>query len=235
MKRLPVFIIPLLGLILLGSCKSAADKGNTASSLISIKTLGLAYLEEFKLEEAEKEFLKFIDLAPEDKFGYANLGLTYLRMARYPDAEEQLNGALKIDPNDADVRLILATVYQMSDQREKSIAELEKSLSVAPDHLKALYQLSEMYVTDADPDARKKRGDYLLRLVEKVPENLVPHMNLIDIYIRDGEFEKALTELEIIHQQFPEFPKEAVEYYGNTLKNLKKKIFFLQKKRLKKK
>jgi len=37
--------------------------------------MGLAYLEEFKLEEAEKEFLKFIDLAPKEKLGYANLAL----------------------------------------------------------------------------------------------------------------------------------------------------------------
>ena len=48
---------------------------------MTVRTLGLAYLEEFKLEEAEKEFLKFIDLAPDEKFGYANLGLTYLRWA----------------------------------------------------------------------------------------------------------------------------------------------------------
>ena len=49
---------------------------------MTIKTLGLAYLEEFKLDEAEKEFLKFIDLAPKEKMGYANLGLTYLRMGK---------------------------------------------------------------------------------------------------------------------------------------------------------
>ena len=66
-----------------------------ATDLITIKTLGLAYLEEFKLDEAEKEFLKFIDLVPKDKFGYANLGLVYLRMGKYPEAEKQLLKAIK--------------------------------------------------------------------------------------------------------------------------------------------
>jgi hypothetical protein len=224
MKNTTILFVALLGMLVLGGCKNNAGKGGDKNtSLISVKTLGLAYLEEFKLEEAEKEFLKFIDMAPKDKFGYANLGLTYLRMARYPDAEKQLEEALKIDPKDADVRLILATVYQMSDQRAKSVAELEKALAASPGHLKVLYQLSEMYTSDTKPETLAKRGEYLMKLVEQAPENLVPHMNLTEIYIRNGEFDKALAELEIIHKQFPEFPKEAVDFYNTTLKSLKKK------------
>jgi Flp pilus assembly protein TadD len=78
-------------MLALAGCKNNAEKDKLkATDLITIKTLGLAYLEEFKLEEAEVQFLKFIDLAPKEKLGYANLGLVYLRMARYPEAEKQL-------------------------------------------------------------------------------------------------------------------------------------------------
>ena len=103
---------------------------------MTTKTLGLAYLEEFKLEEAEKEFLKFIDLAPKEKLGYANLGLTYLRMGKYPEAKKQLQKAIKIDPKDPDIRLILATVYQMKDEPDKAIAELKEALNILPIILK---------------------------------------------------------------------------------------------------
>ena len=89
---------------------------------MTTQTLGLAYLEEFKLDEAEKEFLKFIKLSPKEKLGYANLGLTYLRMGKYPEAEKQLLKAIKIDPKDPDIRLILATVYQMNDEREQALS-----------------------------------------------------------------------------------------------------------------
>ena len=54
--------------------KNVADPGE----MISIKTLGLAYLEENQLEEAEAEFLKLIDLDPTLVLGYANLGVVYL-------------------------------------------------------------------------------------------------------------------------------------------------------------
>ncbi|MCK4751451.1 MAG: tetratricopeptide repeat protein, partial [Bacteroidales bacterium] len=78
--------------------------------MISFRTLGLAYLEENKLEEAEAEFFKLIDIAPKEKLGYANLGLVYLRMGRYQEAEERLKQAVEIDPDDPEVRLILAKI-----------------------------------------------------------------------------------------------------------------------------
>ncbi len=189
---------------------------------MTTQTMGLAYLEEFKLDEAEKEFLKFIKLAPDEKLGYANLGLAYLRMGKYPEAEKQLFKAIKIDQKDPDIRLLLATVYQMNDEREKAVSELEKALKFAPDHIKILYDLSELYSAGSDEESQQQRKKFLLLLVEKAPENLVPRLNLTEIYIRNGDTDKAIEQLEIIQKQFPEFPKEAINYYDKTLSLLKK-------------
>lgn len=218
-------ILPILfiSFLLFGCRHTTQDNKQKSTDILTIKTLGLAYLEEFKLEEARTEFLKFIDLAPGEKFGYANLGLTYLRMGKYPEAEKELVKAIKIDSKDADIRLILATVYQMNDQTDRSIAELKNSLAFAPGHIKTLYQISELLATKSDKEALIQRETYTLKLVETAPANLVPHLNLIDIYIRTGEFDKALEQMEIIHKQFPEFPKEAVEYYNKTITLLRKR------------
>ena len=217
-----LLLFAIISLSFLG-CKESPEKAKQKSlDLMTIKTLGLAYLEEFKLEDAEKEFLKFIKLAPKEKLGYANLGLAYLRMGRYPEAEKQLLKAIKIDAADPDIRLILATVYQMNDQREKAVTELKEALKFAPDNIKILYDLSELYTAASDEDSRKQRENYLLQLVEKAPGNLVPLLNLTEIYIVNGENDKALEKLEIIHKQFPEFPKEAIEYYDKASSLLKK-------------
>ena len=69
---------------------------------------------------------------------------------------------------------------------------------------------------------------YLLKLVGKAQGNIVPKLNLTEIYIRNGETDKAVEQLEIIHKQFPEFPKEAVDYYDKTLVLLKKRIRRMQ-------
>jgi hypothetical protein len=45
---------------------------------------------------------------------------------------------------------------------------------------------------------------------------------MVEIYIRKKETDKAIEELEIIHKQFPEFPKEAIDYFNTTISLLKK-------------
>ncbi len=224
MKKSYLILLTTVLILLFPGCRNSGEKsGQKSTDLITAKTLGLAYLEEFKLEEAEKEFQKFIELEPKDKFGYANLGLTYLRMAKYPEAEIELNKAIKIDPKDPDIRLILATVFKMNNERDKAIKELKSALEFAPDHLKILFDISELFSSLPDEDSQKQRENYIDILVEKAPANLVPRLNLTDILIRKGEFDKALEQMEIINKQFPEFPKEAVEYYNKTLSLLRKK------------
>ncbi|MCX6254644.1 MAG: FG-GAP-like repeat-containing protein [Bacteroidia bacterium] len=223
MKNIHILLLIVLCSSFLFGCKNTAeDSKQKSQDLMTVRTLGLAYLEEFKLDEAEKEFLKFIKLAPEEKLGYANLGLAYLRMGKYPEAEKQLLKAIKIDSKDPDIRLILATVYQMNDERERAISELKDALTFAPDHIKILYDLSELYSVESDKESQKQRENYVLQLVEKAPGNLVPHLNLTEIYIRNGDTDKAIEQMEIIQKQFPEFPKEAIDYYNKTLSLLKK-------------
>ena len=222
MKKINLLLLILLCTLILFACKNTAEKSKQKSTdLITIKTLGLAYLEEFKLEEAEKEFIKFIHLAPGEKLGYANLGLTYLRMGNYPEAEKQLLKAVKIDPEDADIRLILATVYQMNNERDRSISELKEALKNSPGHIKTLYDISEIYSAASDEESKEQREYYTQKLVENAPGNIVPRLNLLEIYIRKGDTGKAIEQLEALKKQFPEFPKEAAEYYDKTLSYLR--------------
>lgn len=219
-------LIALICYSLLFSCKSSDEKNNQkALDLMSIKTLGLAYLEEFKLEEAENEFKKFIKKSRKDKFGYANLGLTYLRMGKYDEAEKQLAAAIEIDPRDPDIRLILATVYEMAGKKDKAIAELLESLTFAPDHIKSLYDLAELYSSGDDMESKKQYESCLLRMVQVSPDNIVPRLNLIEVFVKNSEPDKATEQLEIIKKQFPEFPGPSVEYFDMTLTDLKKNDF----------
>jgi Tfp pilus assembly protein PilF len=80
------------------------------TEIIAARTLGLAYLEENQLKEAEAEFRKVIVLAPKEALGYANLGLVYFRKGQQPEAEEWIKKALAIAPDNPDMRLLLANV-----------------------------------------------------------------------------------------------------------------------------
>jgi tetratricopeptide (TPR) repeat protein len=203
------------------SVQACKQRGGTdterAEALISAKTLGLAYLEENKLEEAEAEFLKILDLNEDEVMAYANLGIVYLRMGSFDQAEEWLLKAIRMQPEDPDVRLILAKVYEMSGAADKAVEELEKIMEFSPGHVKSLYNLTELYASMQGEEALARRLAYTRELAEKAPANIVPRLNLLEILIQEGELEEALEKLEEVQQVFPEFPKEAVEHYNNSL------------------
>ena len=206
----------LVTILFISGCKQKRQPAD-AGEKITTKTLGLAYLEENQLEQAEAQFLKLVELDPKEVLGYANLGVVYLRMGRYGEAEEWLQKAIKMDPRDPDIRLILAKVYEMNEQTGKAINELEQAIRFDPSHVKSLYSLTELYASSTDDEALKKRHKYTEALVESAPGNIVPRLNLIDILIREGNSDKALAQMEELPRLFPEFPKEAIEYYDQTI------------------
>ena len=218
MKNLSVLLRFCLVFLVLISCKeSEEDRRQKAIELMTTQTLGLAYLEELKLVEAEGEFQKYINLSPEDKVGYANLGLVYLRMGKYEEAQGQLEKAHSMDTQDPDISLLLATVYRLQGERTKSIELLEQTLKDSPDHPKVLFDLCELYSTESDEESITKRLDYLSRLAINTPGNMVPMILLVEAYIKSDEADKALEELEKLPAQFPEFPEESIQYYDQTV------------------
>ena len=142
------------------------DEKQLARDKITMRTLGLAYLEENKLEEAEAEFLKLTDLAPDEALGFANLGLVYLRMDDYPKALKQLDKAVNIDPKDANIRLIRSKAFELNNDPDQAVSELLATLEFAPDDPKVLYQLAELYAKGLDENAKSKRIEYLTKVVE---------------------------------------------------------------------
>ena len=50
-------------------------------------------------------------------------------MGKYEDAEENLKNAIELQPGDPDISLILAKVYELNDQTEKSIQFLNEIIN----------------------------------------------------------------------------------------------------------
>jgi len=200
--------------------KKSEEKKEEIIEMTTARTLGLAYLEENKLEEAEEQFLLLISLAPEEAIGYANLGLTYLRMGKYEEAEKQYLKAIELDPDDPDIRLNLAKVYEMSHEAEKSIEVLEESIEVDPDHVQTLYSLAESYGGSTDKYSMDQWEKYLVKAVEAAPANIVPRLHLIEVLLRNGKPDKALSHLEEIKSLYPESPNDAAAYYQSALESL---------------
>lgn len=220
-KSIIVLAMWVFVLILLACNPQKRRDPASPEDLITAKTLGLAYLEENQLEDAEAEFLKLVDMDPDEVMAYANLGIVYLRMGEFDKSETWLQKAIKMNPKDPDVRLILAKVYEMSGASDKAVEELEEINRLSPGHVKALYNLTELYATFSDDASRSKRNEYTEELVSQSPRNIVPRLNLIEILLTANQNDRALAQMEALVQIFPAFPKEAVEYYNATLAALR--------------
>ena len=222
MKKYSFFVLVLLtAFTIFQSCQQKpVDEKQLARDKITMRTLGLAYLEENKLEEAEAEFLKLTDLAPDEALGFANLGLVYLRMDDYKKALAQLDKAIKLEPEDANIRLIRAKAFELNNDNERAVKELEETLTFAPDDPKVSYQLAELYAKGFDEDSKNKRIEYLSKVVASNGQNIVPRLQLIEMLLQTGESDQALQNLEEIGQQFPSFTPEAEEFYKKTIEAL---------------
>jgi tetratricopeptide (TPR) repeat protein len=213
-------IICLSGLlIILSGCEKKIEiDPQTAGKMIIHRNLGLAYLEENKLQEAKEEFQALIDIAPHEPLGYANLGLTYLRMMNELDqAERWLQKALELESDHSGARLLLAKVFELTNRESQAIDILEITLENQPYHVQTLYQLTQYYMNIEDKEIRQKAEDYLARIVNTLPANVTARLQLVELYLRNGEPAQAVQHMETIRQILPELPEGSLELFQKSL------------------
>ncbi len=199
----------------LAACESAPPPDR--AELQTIRTVGLAYLEENRLEEAAREFSRLVELAPREPLGYANLGLTYLRMGRLEEAEAQVRRALELRPEDADVRLILVEILRAAGRDQEARAELERALAGAPEHLRALYALASLDADSISVSAARRRAEVLGRIVALAPGNVAARVEEVAALAQAGALDTLATRLEELRQIVPELPVEGAQLLAAAL------------------
>ncbi len=211
-----VFIIFVFLSIVFSCGKKEADKQKSID-MITIRTLGLAYLEENNLNEAEIKFKKLIEIAPDEANGYANLALVYIRKADYDKAEEQIKNALQRSPDEPDIRLNLAEIYELTGRESEAIATLESTLKTTPDHNRSLYKLAQVQLKSTEPEAAQKAQGFLAQVAKSLPANLPARLQLIEITLRNGDSDQALMNMEEIRRQLPELPSESADFFQKAI------------------
>lgn len=177
--------------------------------------LGLAFLEENRLAEAQTEFEKVIDLAPNDALGYANVGIVHLRRADLDAAEAALTRAKRLAPEDPSIRMSLAEVYRQGQNREAARSEMNEALDANADHVPSLYLRAQLY--DDEPNAYVR---YLHEVIQRASANVVPRLHYVEALLDVDEPDSALFQLEAIRSQLPALPEQALGPFNDTRTHL---------------
>jgi Flp pilus assembly protein TadD len=183
--------------------------------------LGVNYLQRNQLPEAEAEFKKLIELAPDDPLGYANLGLTYLQAGRYDEAEKQLSRARELDPASTEVGLALARLYSLTRRPSDARSMLERLRRDTTGNAHVLYALAELEAQLSDSASARRYEDRLRDVLAVAPANLVARLKLMDALVRRGEADSAVPHLEEVRRVPPEPPKEARAYLDSSIQLLR--------------
>jgi hypothetical protein len=215
----PVLLLGAFALLALLGCERRPPV--STGEIVTTRTLGLAYLEENRLGEAETTFRRLTELAPHEPLGFADLGLVYLRQGNYADAEGSIRRALDLAPSDPDIRLMLAKVLALTDRVAEARRVLEGTLANTPAHLKSLYALAQLSADAADPEERARRVEYLQRLVALTPANVTARLLVIRARLEHNTPDDALAHLEQLHAQLPELPPPAVPFFDQAVAQMR--------------
>jgi tetratricopeptide (TPR) repeat protein len=154
--------------------------------------LGLAYLQSNQLPKAESEFYEALKI--NDKFGYAETGLAQIKMAQQNSgaAIQHAQAALKLDPNQNDTKLLLATAYIDQKDFNKAIPILEDFAKQNPGNAAAKQLLGIAYANQGNI-ARSEA--FLNEAIRISPGNVESLATLVNIYMESNKSAQAFQRL----------------------------------------
>ena len=190
-------------------------------AMVDARNMGLTYLNENRLDEAELEFKKLIEIAPDEAMGYANLALVYLRDGLYEEAQTQISKALKLEPGDPDLRLILTEIYTLAHREEDALELLAQTARQSPDHVKTLYRLAGIYSKSSNGQVRLRAEKYLNAIVQSAPANIAARLQLVENLLRGGKGDPAAMHAEELRKQLPALPEDSVEFFDKAIDSMR--------------
>ncbi|HXQ77109.1 MAG TPA: tetratricopeptide repeat protein, partial [Gemmatimonadaceae bacterium] len=212
-----VWVAALIGML---GCK---QKEASVEDLYTTRMLALSYLQRNQLPEAEAEFTKLIEMAPDDPLGYANLGLTYLQGGRYKEAEKQLLRARELEPGNTEVGLALAKLYAATARPGDARSTLEQLRRDSTRNARVLYALAEIESKASDSASIRRYRERLRDVLAVAPANIVARMRLANSFAQIGEADSAVHQLEEVRRIPPQLPAEARSYLDSTIQLLRAK------------
>ena len=129
--------------------------------------------------------------------GYYQKGLVYEEWDKRQEALKAYKKAVEINPTYDDARLGLASLYGKSVLNDLAVEQLLKVAETRRNDPELHFKIALEYWYLQDIP---RSSEYYLRVIEISPEHLQAHLNLISVYEKLENWEKALEEIQIVKQ-----------------------------------
>ena len=184
----------------------------------------------YKAQDHEKSFVaieKAIELEEAPEY-FCFKGDFFIRHENFERALEQYVIAATINPNDAELRVRLGIIYRVLNREKDAIHSFDKALKINPFEKDAYINKIEIYEKQGKNPAALALKEKYVRLV---PKDLEFGENLVDYYIENKGYVRAVELLEILIQEHNDndliwaklsFILFEIEEYERALQTIKK-------------
>ncbi|MBI1762091.1 MAG: VCBS repeat-containing protein [Acidobacteria bacterium] len=185
----------LIGLFVFGAvCSLTTTRGaqsaaqqdalNKREALYRRNNLGVAWLEQFKHEEAVKEFQQALAADPQFAVARINLALAYTFLNDSPKALAEAKKAVEVAPNHPSAQYALGLALRAEKQYDEALAAFGKVLALDPQDPAANIQTGQLFAQKQQYDAAIKAFQLALN---SEPYNQTAAYNLAQAYLRSGK------------------------------------------------
>jgi Tfp pilus assembly protein PilF len=133
------------------------------SSALAHLNLGATYIDQDRLVEAEREFIRTLELNPVERMAHNNLGIVYARSGLLEEAGAELARELELYPTYADGYFNLGTLKMQMGEEEEAIRLWERVLELNPQNVNAYASLARYFLSRNEP---ARAAPYIERLQE---------------------------------------------------------------------
>jgi SpoIID/LytB domain protein len=138
--------------------------------------------------EASNALVRAIERDPRSADVYSELGWLRFHMADYAGASSAFETAIRLQPLHARAELGLASVYSNLQEKDKTLAHLERYRQLRPDFAGVDYILAWNYMNF---NMRREAEASLIEALRKDPSFTEARLPLAGIYARQGKFNEA--------------------------------------------
>ena len=149
---------------------------------------------------------------------YTLCGLALAQCHQYVLAEQFLQKAIQMQPNNAEYMTNLGTLYQSSGRPRDAEKTFLNALTLKKDDIAALYGIANLFMREFNDKGAKK---YARLALKYDPKHAASHLILCQVYRREKELNKEITELKKLIRNHPTFASASYEL-GHILQKQKK-------------
>ncbi|MZH46959.1 MAG: tetratricopeptide repeat protein [Nitrospinae bacterium] len=144
--------------------------------------------------EAVEILNQALKLSPDSVEAYYRMGRVHDEADNRDEAIAAFKKALQIEPDNLKARLGLGDVYSKMTRNDLAVAEFLKAEAQRPDDTELLFKIALEYWYDQKLNESAK---YYQKILAIEPDHVQSHLNLISVYEKLKNWDKAIEEIEI--------------------------------------